>query len=108
MTTHHYYDQTFEGVDYTTSPLAAAEYEQCRFTNCQFSGADFSDLRFVECRFEQCDWSMGTLSDTAIQDCTFTNCKLLGLPQISLFTFWPGPPNRYRQLFCFIGNAYYG
>jgi len=56
-----------------------AEFDQYRFVNCDFTGADLSNLRFADCLFERCNLSSARLAGTALQNVAFDECKLLGL-----------------------------
>ena len=49
------------------------------FRNCDFSGANLSDIVFVECGFTDCNLSLCNLAKTAFRDVKFTGCKMLGL-----------------------------
>ena len=42
------------------------EFDEFRFVNCDFSGADFSRLRFTNCLFEHCNLSSVRLAGTAL------------------------------------------
>ena len=55
------------------------EFDQYRFVNCDFSGANLSRLRFTDCLFERCNLASVSLADTALQNVAFEECKLLGL-----------------------------
>jgi uncharacterized protein YjbI with pentapeptide repeats len=59
--------------------LGHTEFDEFRFVNCDFSGADFSRLRFSECLFEHCNLATVRLAGTALQNVAFDHCKLLGL-----------------------------
>lgn len=59
--------------------LGHTEFDEFRFVNCDFSGADFSRLRFTDCLFEHCNLSSVRLAGTALQNVAFADCKLLGL-----------------------------
>lgn len=72
-------EKVFEKVDYTTEILAVADYEGCRFINCNFSHADLSDIHFIDCAFTSCDMSLAKLHKTAFRDIQFKDCKLMGL-----------------------------
>ena len=51
-------DEHFEGVNYTETPLAKGEYENCTFRNCNFGGSELAEIIFSQCKFESCDFSM--------------------------------------------------
>ena len=55
------------------------EFDEFRFVNCDFGGADLSRLRFTDCLFERCNLSAARLAGTALQNVAFAECKLLGL-----------------------------
>ena len=55
------------------------EFDEYRFVNCDFSGAELSGLRFTDCLFERCNLASARLAGTALQNVAFTECKLLGL-----------------------------
>ncbi|OGX85675.1 hypothetical protein BEN48_01875 [Hymenobacter glacialis] len=59
--------------------LSHAEFDEYRFVNCDFSGADLSHKRFADCLFERCNLSSARLAGTALQNVAFEDCKLLGL-----------------------------
>lgn len=72
-------EKRFDQQDFFTNPLAAGEYEDCQFINCNFSDADLSKIRFIESEFIDCNFSNATLRETAFQDVRFNRCKMLGL-----------------------------
>ena len=55
------------------------EFDEFRFVNCDFNGADLSRLRFTDCLFERCNLSSASLAGTALQNVAFDECKLLGM-----------------------------
>jgi uncharacterized protein YjbI with pentapeptide repeats len=55
------------------------EFDEYRFVNCDFSGANLSGLRFTDCLFERCNLASASLAGTALQNVAFDDCKLLGL-----------------------------
>ncbi|MDB5236143.1 MAG: hypothetical protein JWR44_3136 [Hymenobacter sp.] len=59
--------------------LGHTEFDEFRFVNCDFTGADFSHVRFTDCLFERCNLSAVRLAGTALQNVAFDECKLLGL-----------------------------
>lgn len=72
-------DETFEGVDYTTTPLPNAEYDNCSFIDCNFSGSSLAGSMFIDCELNNCDLSNASLKDTGLKGVRFSHCKLLGL-----------------------------
>ena len=71
--------RTFEKADFSTTGIAAADYECCTFTNCNFASVNLSGLAFSECTFNGCDLSLVKLNKTALRDARFKDSKLLGL-----------------------------
>lgn len=69
----------FGRIDYTASPLARGEYENCTFKNCNFYSADLSNFIFRDCIFDGCDLSLVVFKNTTLNDIRFVNCKLIGL-----------------------------
>jgi uncharacterized protein YjbI with pentapeptide repeats len=55
------------------------EFDEYRFVNCDFTGANLSRMRFTDCLFERCNLASVSLADTALQNVAFAECKLLGL-----------------------------
>jgi uncharacterized protein YjbI with pentapeptide repeats len=71
-------DQHFVNIDFAVDGFLYAEYEQCKFTGCNFAGTKPDDLIFLECEFENCNFSMVLFNNTALRDVQFTQCKLTG------------------------------
>ena len=80
-------DQSFKGIDFTSTPLQAGQYEACTFTDCNFLNADLSRIRCIDCNFLDCNLSTAKLIETSFQGVTFTACKLLGLRFDTCSTF---------------------
>ena len=55
------------------------EFDEFRFVNCDFGGADLRGLRFADCLFERCNLSSAQVAGTALKNVAFADCKLLGL-----------------------------
>jgi len=72
-------DKTFDKVDFTVNRPEQAEYDNCAFSNCNFSGVDLADLKFTECVFTGCNLSLAKLGKTAMREISFRDCKMLGL-----------------------------
>jgi fluoroquinolone resistance protein len=72
-------EQIFDGLDFTTEPLQKADYEQCRFLNCNFSDLHLSGFGFEDCEFENCNLSMAKVRNTSLKTVSFRKCKLVGL-----------------------------
>ena len=59
--------------------ISKGEYDNCKFTDCDFSNVNLSNIVFVESEFVNCNFSMAKIKNTALKDVRFINCKLLGL-----------------------------
>lgn len=70
--------QLFSRQDYSETPLAKGEYENCLFRECNFSGSDLTDIRFTDCTFVGCDLSNVKVLKTAFNETVFKDSKLLG------------------------------
>lgn len=64
--------------DFTANLLAKAEYDNCTFTDCNFSNADIAGIIFTECTFTDCNLSNPNTRSTAFKEVDFKNCKMLG------------------------------
>ncbi len=80
MHTNYINDQTFEGQDYTSTPLPKAEYDNCSFINCDFSNSYLSTISFLECEFIDCNLSLAKTKEATFNTVHFNNCKLVGFP----------------------------
>jgi fluoroquinolone resistance protein len=72
-------EKTFDKINFTISPLAKGEYENCIFRNCDFSNSDLGTVKFSECEFLSCNLSLVKLAKTSFRDVKFIDCKMLGL-----------------------------
>lgn len=45
------------------------------FKNCNFSGADLSDITIYSCKFDNCNFSGSKLNGSVIKSSAFINCK---------------------------------
>jgi uncharacterized protein YjbI with pentapeptide repeats len=72
-------DKTFDSINYTITPLAKGDYENCDFLNCDFSNTDLGKIKFTECRFTGCNLSAAGITGAAFRNIIFKGCKLLGL-----------------------------
>lgn len=72
-------DQSFKGIDFTSTPLPPGQYEACTFADCNFLNADLSRIRCIDCSFLECNLSTAKLVEASLQGVVFKACKLLGL-----------------------------
>lgn len=72
-------DQKIKRADAVYFSSGETEFEGCVFTDCNFGGADLSNIQFAECIFEGCDLSSAQTGHTGFKNCGFRNSKLLGI-----------------------------
>ena len=72
-------DKQFEGIDYTINKFPAADYENCKFINCNFAEANLSKVTFIDCVFDTCNLSAANIHGASFQETQFINCKMMGL-----------------------------
>ena len=70
--------QLFTKQDYSETPLAKGEYDNCNFRNCNFANSDLSGIRFMNCSFAGCDLSNVKVLKSSFQETAFKDCKMLG------------------------------
>lgn len=75
----YFQDQLFENTDFTQTPLALGEYENCIFKNCHFAQCDLSKQIFQDCQWLGCNLSMAKLYRCTLSESLFKDCKMLGL-----------------------------
>lgn len=71
-------NHTFEKIDFTKETLGQ-EYESCVFSQCNFVGANLSNVKFSECEFVNCNMSNVIVTNAALRDVRFRDCKLMGI-----------------------------
>lgn len=72
-------DGIFDRIDFSVKGNLAAEYELCKFSNCNFKGIDLGNTIFIDCHFFDCDLSNAKISNTVLRDVQFEGCKMLGV-----------------------------
>ena len=72
-------DQVSSAINYAEHKLAIAEYDSCRFVNCNFASTHLSGAIFIDCEFTDCDFSNAYVKETAFRDAQFVSCKALGV-----------------------------
>jgi len=65
----------------------SSQYNDCIFSNCDFSNANLNNFEFIDCTFDFCNLSMTKFEGTSLNDITFTNCKLMGIDFSKCVTF---------------------
>lgn len=77
FTTNDYWEEEF--TSYTDKKLYSIYFDNCTFTQCDFSKSLFQDCKFTECKFINCDLSLAVLKNCVFNDVTFESSKLLGI-----------------------------
>lgn len=72
------HDRTFSHITTEELPAGSKEYDNCRFTGCDFHESRMHNLVFLDCIFENCNLTLVKLQNVALQGAIFRNCKLLG------------------------------
>jgi fluoroquinolone resistance protein len=67
-------DKTYDRIDFKESLLAKGDYEAGKFTNCDFSNTELSEMKFIDCEFAGCNLSLAKLSKTVFRG--HSVCKL--------------------------------
>lgn len=69
----------FENCDYSQTEFTGNEFDSCEFLNCNFSETDLSDCDFIDCKFENCNLGLTKLNGTGLKNVRFNKCKLTGV-----------------------------
>lgn len=72
-------DKEYRSLDFSSEALEMADYENCRFIQCNFALSDLSERQFEDCSFDECDLSNANITHTAFRTVSFESCKLIGL-----------------------------
>jgi uncharacterized protein YjbI with pentapeptide repeats len=72
-------DLVFDRLVFSAQPLEPAEYDNCRFNQCDFSYAGLGKYVFTDCQFNACTLSLANLYQTGLRNIDFTDCKMLGI-----------------------------
>ena len=62
------------------------EYEDCTFSNCDFSSMQLCNIVFEDCTFEFCNFSL-TKMDSSFRDVRFKECKMTGTSFLNMKDF---------------------
>lgn len=71
--------EKIEKEDFQLNAFLTGEYENCIFSQCNFSSVNLSLSVFIDCEFINCNLSLMKLQDTAFRNVKFVDCKMLGL-----------------------------
>ena len=81
-------DRVIEKLIFTEATLET-EYDNCLFSNCDFSEIRFGEVIFENCRFVQCNLSLVKMNKTSWSNVRFEECKMTGIEfsNCNRFTF---------------------
>jgi fluoroquinolone resistance protein len=71
--------QEFKNINSDRGLVAQAEFQNCTFSQCDFSRSTFDGCRFYDCTFQSCDLSLMNPKDSSYRHSTLENCKLVGV-----------------------------
>ncbi len=55
------------------------QYEDCSFVECDFSGENWANYKFIDCVFKDCNLSLIQVTNTSFQSAKFDGCKIMGV-----------------------------
>ena len=100
-----YYCQNFKALSLSNQTLYTIEFEDCTFTECNFSDAKFDQCKFIDCTFTKCNLSLVKIAYSQFNDVSFENSKVIGVdwtkaswPNLALFS-----PIKFEQ--CIISDC---
>ncbi len=74
-----YTSKAFSGLDAKESIVQRSVFEDCRFVNCDLSGARISECRFSDCEFGNSNLSAVNFDKSQLIGATFVDCKAVGV-----------------------------
>lgn len=74
-----YFQKKFDKIVLPSYKLTNREFEDCVFTNCDFSSSNWSQTTFMDCEFIDCNLALIQTAGCSFKNVQFTNCKLLGI-----------------------------
>ncbi len=74
-----YEDQTFKVLDLGGVSLKKSVFDNVAFESCQFVKSDCEQAQFNGCRFKNCNLSLVNLKGCRLQQVIFEECKIVGL-----------------------------
>ncbi len=77
--------EKIKNIDFNKTQIGE-EYEDCIFSNCDFSGMVLNNTNFEDCIFDSCNLSL-TKIETSLRDVHFKECKMTGTNFTKLKSF---------------------
>jgi fluoroquinolone resistance protein len=72
-------NQQYQNLNFGEQMQEKGSYENGRFVQCNFNGADISQYVFVDCEFIDCIFLLTSINDTSFRTVQFIDCKITGL-----------------------------
>lgn len=72
-------ETTFTARTWAMGRIERADFDDCVFERCNFSGTTLAHCRFTSCRFVRCDFSNAKMPNARFRDVRFESTKLLGV-----------------------------
>ncbi|MDD4637536.1 MAG: pentapeptide repeat-containing protein [Bacteroidales bacterium] len=88
-------ERVFEKIVFSETTLET-EYNNCLFSNCDFSDIHLGEVLFDKCTFVQCNLSLVKMDKTSWSNVRFEECKMTGIEFTNC--------NRFTFSACFIGS----
>lgn len=76
-------NQSFEN----KNSLERAEYNECKFINCDLNEQVIANFSFSECEFDNCNLSNSKIDNSSFKQVKFLDCKLMGINFESVNSF---------------------
>ena len=67
-------DKIYDRIGFKENPLVKGDYESCKFTSCDLSNTDLSEIKFIDCIFHQLQPKRGSIIKNSIQG--YSICEL--------------------------------
>jgi uncharacterized protein YjbI with pentapeptide repeats len=74
-----HYDTAFRDLDLSGQEVFGQQYEQCRFTRCNFAETRFKACNFIDCEFRACDLSLIKVGDCEFSNTLIEDSKAMGI-----------------------------
>ena len=74
-----YSSKVFRGFDAKNLILKRSVFDDCRFVDCDFSGARIEDCRFRDCEFQNSNFSIVKCKGSKFIGVAFRDCKVTGV-----------------------------
>ncbi|MBU8896763.1 pentapeptide repeat-containing protein [Corallococcus sp. H22C18031201] len=79
LTEETFEGETFTNLDLESADLRGKEFFRCSFQDSRFQGSVWSKAKLEECVYSSCDLTRAQFSQTAMRGVRFENSKLMGI-----------------------------